>query len=173
LLPYLPLAAWRFSLIVDPAPGEGELLVHNTLMSVEPYMRGRMNDAKSYVPPFGIGEPLARPYSSLLEQHFYVLLREGVVDGLVTGLTRTYPEAIRPALEIVRTQEGRRASGTYIVAFKGGLKLFADCTVNADPTAEELADIAVSTAELARAFELTPRIASAIADALQGRTTPP
>src|SRR6267378_4161156 len=88
-----------------------------------------------------------------------MMVREGLVDGLVTGLTRTYPEAIRPALEIVRTQQGRRASGTYIVAFKESLKLFADCTVNADPTAEELADIAISTAELARAFELTPRIA--------------
>src|SRR5256885_4298667 len=88
-----------------------------------------------------------------------MMLREGAVDGVVTGLTRTYPEAIRPALEIVRTQQGRRASGTYIVAFKESLKLFADCTVNAEPTAEELADIAISTAELARAFELTPRIA--------------
>jgi len=88
-----------------------------------------------------------------------MMLREGAVDGLVTGLTRTYPEAIRPSLEIVRTQEGRRASGTYIVAFKESLKLFADCTVNAEPSSEELADIAVSTAELARAFELTPRIA--------------
>ena len=88
-----------------------------------------------------------------------MILKEGLVDGLVTGLTRTYPEAIRPSLEIVRTQQGRRASGTYIVAFKESLKLFADCTVNADPTAEELADIAISTAELARAFELKPRIA--------------
>src|SRR5256886_2205986 len=88
-----------------------------------------------------------------------MMLLEGAVDGLVTGLTRTYPEAIRPSLEIVRTQQGRRASGTYIVAFKESLKLFADCTVNADPTSEELADIAISTAELARAFELSPRIA--------------
>ena len=88
-----------------------------------------------------------------------MMLREGVVEGLVTGLTRTYPEAIRPSLEIIRTQEGRRASGTYIVAFKESLLLFADCTVNADPSSEELADIAISTAELARAFELTPRIA--------------
>ena len=39
-------------------PGDGQLLVKNLLMSVEPYMRGRMNDAKSYVPPFGVGEPL-------------------------------------------------------------------------------------------------------------------
>jgi malate dehydrogenase (oxaloacetate-decarboxylating)(NADP+) len=88
-----------------------------------------------------------------------LMLREGFVDGLVTGLTRTYPEAIRPSLEILRTQEGRRASGTYIVAFKESLKLFADCTVNADPNSEELADIAISTAELAKAFEIHPRIA--------------
>ena len=40
-------------------PGDGELLVQNTMMSVEPYMRGRMNDAKSYVPPFALGEPLS------------------------------------------------------------------------------------------------------------------
>ena len=40
-------------------PGEGEVLVRNTMMSVEPYMRGRMNDAKSYVPPFVVGEPLS------------------------------------------------------------------------------------------------------------------
>ncbi|MEA2787189.1 MAG: hypothetical protein QOF71_3293 [Candidatus Eremiobacteraeota bacterium] len=40
-------------------PGDGELLVQNSMMSVEPYMRGRMNDAKSYVPPFAIGEPLS------------------------------------------------------------------------------------------------------------------
>jgi NADPH-dependent curcumin reductase CurA len=40
-------------------PGDGELLVRNTIMSVEPYMRGRMNDAKSYVPPFALGEPLS------------------------------------------------------------------------------------------------------------------
>ena len=41
------------------APQDGEVLVHNTLMSVEPYMRGRMNDVRSYVPPFALGEPLS------------------------------------------------------------------------------------------------------------------
>jgi len=88
-----------------------------------------------------------------------LMLADGSVDGIVTGVTRTYPEAIRPALEIIRTQGERRASGTYILAFRDSIKLLADCTVNADPTAEELADIAISTAELAQAFELTPRIA--------------
>src|SRR5438270_735038 len=88
-----------------------------------------------------------------------MMLHEGAVDGVVTGLTRSYPEAIRPALQIVRTMPRRFAAGTYILAFKHGLKLFADCTVIADPTAEQLADIAISTPELARDFELTPRVA--------------
>jgi malate dehydrogenase (oxaloacetate-decarboxylating)(NADP+) len=107
------------------------------------------------------GVSMAEAYYRMRQRNTYaaMLLREGVVDGLVTGLTRTYPEAIRPSLEVIRAQEGRRASGTYILAFKEGLKLLADCTVNADPSAEELADIAISTAELARAFELVPRIA--------------
>jgi len=88
-----------------------------------------------------------------------LMLRDDSVDGIVTGLTRTYPEAIRPSLEIIRTQGERRASGTYILAFRDGIKLLADCTVNAEPSSEELADIAISTAELAKAFELIPRIA--------------
>src|SRR5713226_3021483 len=88
-----------------------------------------------------------------------MMLHEGAVDGVVTGLTRSYPEAIRPALQIVRTMPGRFAAGTYILAFKHGLKLFADCTVIGDPTAEQLSDIAISTAELAREFELVPRVA--------------
>ncbi|PRY46488.1 NADP-dependent oxidoreductase [Umezawaea tangerina] len=44
--------------VAVPEPGDGEILVRNLLMSVDPYMRGRMNDAKSYVPPFQVGEPL-------------------------------------------------------------------------------------------------------------------
>ena len=88
-----------------------------------------------------------------------MLLREGKVDGLVAGISRTYPEAIRPSLEVIRTQPGKRAAGTYILAFKQDIKLLADCTVNVAPSAEELADIAIATAELALAFDLTPRIA--------------
>jgi NADPH-dependent curcumin reductase CurA len=52
-------ANFAFATVDVGPPGEGEVLVKNTLMSVEPYMRGRMNDAKSYVPPFVVGEPLS------------------------------------------------------------------------------------------------------------------
>jgi NADPH-dependent curcumin reductase CurA len=51
-------ANFAFETVDVGPPGDGEVLVKNTIMSVEPYMRGRMNDAKSYVPPFAVGEPL-------------------------------------------------------------------------------------------------------------------
>ncbi|MGC3997098.1 MAG: NADP-dependent malic enzyme [Anaeromyxobacter sp.] len=88
-----------------------------------------------------------------------LMLETGAVDGLVSGLTTSYGEAIRAPLEVIRTRPGRRAAGVHIVVTKNDFKFFADCTVNIDPTAEELADIAVETAALARSFEVTPRIA--------------
>jgi len=77
----------------------------------------------------------------------------------VTGLTTSYPDAIRPPLEVIHTREGRRAAGVYIVVTKNDFSFFADCTVNVDPTAQELAEIALNTADLARYFDVTPRVA--------------
>jgi malate dehydrogenase (oxaloacetate-decarboxylating)(NADP+) len=88
-----------------------------------------------------------------------VMLKDGAVDGLVTGLTTTYGDALRPALEVVKTRTGRRAGGVYIVVTKHDFKFFADCTVMIDPTADELAEIAITTSDLARYFEVTPRVA--------------
>jgi malate dehydrogenase (oxaloacetate-decarboxylating)(NADP+) len=88
-----------------------------------------------------------------------VMLEMGIVDGMVTGLTTSYPDAIRAPLEVIKTRTGRRAGGVYIVVTKHDFKFFADCTVTIDPTAEELAEIAIQTADLARYFELTPRVA--------------
>jgi malate dehydrogenase (oxaloacetate-decarboxylating)(NADP+) len=88
-----------------------------------------------------------------------VMVKEGAVDGLVTGLTTGYAEAIRAPLEIIKTRTGRRAGGVYIVVTKNDFKFFADCTVTIDPTADELAEIAITTSDLARYFEVTPRVA--------------
>ncbi|GAC1416116.1 MAG: NADP-dependent oxidoreductase [Candidatus Velthaea sp.] len=59
---------FRLAEVDVPAPGAGEVLVRNTFMSVDPYMRGRMNDAKSYVPPFQIGKPLDGGAVGIVEQ---------------------------------------------------------------------------------------------------------
>jgi malate dehydrogenase (oxaloacetate-decarboxylating)(NADP+) len=88
-----------------------------------------------------------------------VMLELGEVDGLVTGLTTSYAEAIRPSLEVIRAAPGRRAAGVQIVVTKNDFKFFADCTLAIDPTAAQVAEIAIQTAELARYFEVVPRIA--------------
>ncbi len=106
---------------------------------------------------------LMRDAERLLRSRNYfaaMMLRAGAVDGVVTGLTQHYKDAIRPYLEVIRTREGiTRAAGCYIMVFKHNLKLLADTTVIPDPTAEELADIAIHTAELARYFDVEPCIA--------------
>jgi malate dehydrogenase (oxaloacetate-decarboxylating)(NADP+) len=88
-----------------------------------------------------------------------LMLEQGAVDGLVTGLTTGYADAVRPALEVIHTRAGKRAAGVYIVVTKNDFKFFADCTVNIDPTAEEMAEIALTTADLARYFDVTPHVA--------------
>jgi malate dehydrogenase (oxaloacetate-decarboxylating)(NADP+) len=88
-----------------------------------------------------------------------VMLEQGDVDGMVTGLGAGYAYSVRPALEVIHTRPGHRAAGVYLIATKSESYFMADCTVNVDPSAEELADIAIATADLARAFDVEPRVA--------------
>ncbi|MBI2565542.1 MAG: NADP-dependent malic enzyme [Candidatus Schekmanbacteria bacterium] len=88
-----------------------------------------------------------------------LMVETGDADGMVTGLTTGYADAIRPPLEVVRTRPGKIAAGVYIVVTKNDFKFFADTTVNIDPSAEALAEIAIATADLARYFDVTPRVA--------------
>ncbi|MGA8892063.1 MAG: NADP-dependent malic enzyme [Anaeromyxobacteraceae bacterium] len=88
-----------------------------------------------------------------------VMVERGDADGMVTGLTVGYPDGIRAPLEVIGTRAGRRAAGVYIVVTKDDFKFFADTTVNIDPNPQELAEIAVTTADLARYFDVTPRVA--------------
>jgi len=88
-----------------------------------------------------------------------LMLEAGAVDGLVGGLAMGYAAAVRPALEIIQTRPGHRAAGVYIVVTKAGFSFFADCTVNVDPSSQELCDIALATCDLARSFDVVPRVA--------------
>ncbi|HPQ71606.1 MAG TPA: NADP-dependent malic enzyme [bacterium] len=89
-----------------------------------------------------------------------LMLRLGEVDGMVYGEQRNYPEAIRPALQVLGRLPGVEVvAGAYMMLFKDRVLFFADCTVNIDPTAQQLAQIAVMTADLAAFFGLTPRLA--------------
>jgi len=89
-----------------------------------------------------------------------MMVRRGDAAGLVAGLTTTYPDTIRPALEILGIRpDVRRATGMYMMLLKNDVKFFADATMNIDPDAETLADIAIQVADAVRGFEITPHIA--------------
>lgn len=93
--------------------------------------------------------------------HFGCMMVEtGDADAMLSGLTKNYAEAIRPALQIIGTEEGvKKIAGMYLLLTKRGPIFLADTTVNFNPNAEELADIAMMVAKEVRNFNITPRIA--------------
>jgi malate dehydrogenase (oxaloacetate-decarboxylating)(NADP+) len=81
-------------------------------------------------------------------------------DGMISGLTAHYPDALRPPLQIIRAApDTHTAAGVYLVTTRHHVLFFADTTVNIDPSPETLAEIAILTARLAKSFEIEPRIA--------------
>ena len=90
-----------------------------------------------------------------------LMVHLGDADALVSGVTQHYPDTLRPALQIIRVREDvHRVSGLYVILTrKGDLLFLADCSVNIDPKAEELADIALGAAEVARRFQVEPKVA--------------
>jgi malate dehydrogenase (oxaloacetate-decarboxylating)(NADP+) len=90
-----------------------------------------------------------------------MMVHMGDADGLVSGLNRSYPDTLRPALQVIRLREGvSRVAGLYCVIVQERVLFFADATVNIDPTAEELGEIAVAAARIARSyFDIEPRVA--------------
>jgi len=89
-----------------------------------------------------------------------MMVKMGDADAFISGLTYEYPDVIRPALRIHHTREGAsRAAGVYIMIVDDRVYLFTDATVNIDPSAEDLAEIACLAANFAKTIELEPRVA--------------
>ena len=88
-----------------------------------------------------------------------MMVHSGDADAMVAGLTQHYPDTIRPALQVIRVKTGAQIAGVYMMVLKNDIKFFADTTVIIEPTSEELADIAIQTAEVAKRFNVEPRIA--------------
>ena len=84
----------------------------------------------------------------------------GDADAMISGLTKNYPDTIKPALQTIGTEKGvKKIAGMYLMLTKKGPLFLADTTVNFNPTAEELADITLMAAQEVRHFNITPRIA--------------
>lgn len=100
--------------------------------------------------------------SLMAHRNYYapMMLETGMADAMVSGLTRNYPETIRPALQVIGKEDGARiVSGMYVVNTKEGPVFFADCTVNKNPTVENLVDITLQTCRMVKEFKIKPRVA--------------
>ena len=89
-----------------------------------------------------------------------MMVRQGDADALVCGISQHYPDTLRPALQIIQTREDcNRVVGLFMMVLKDRTYFFADTTVNIEPSAPDLAEIAILTAEVARRFNVEPRVA--------------
>ena len=90
-----------------------------------------------------------------------LMVREGAADAVIGGLSSHYPETIRPALQVLQVEEGRSiVSSVYLVVVRGRPFFFTDCAVNIEPTAEQLAEIALAATTTAEEdFSRSPRVA--------------
>ncbi len=152
-------------------PEERVTILHNETSELfEPYAR-RLHEMRRRD---GCTLSDARKQMRLRNYFGCMMVELGDADGLISGLTRSYPETIRPALQIIDTRPGvKRVSGAYILILepppplaRGAapgpaerLFFFADTTVNIDPSPEELAEITTLTVEFVRRFGIEPRVA--------------
>jgi malate dehydrogenase (oxaloacetate-decarboxylating)(NADP+) len=108
------------------------------------------------------GISLREARARVLDPMYYglLMLRSGRADALVAGEDMYYPDAIRPALEVIGAEPGRKhVSGIYMMIFRQQTFFFSDCTVNIDPDAETLAEIASATASFVWRLGVEPRVA--------------
>ncbi len=108
----------------------------------------------------GVTQTIARNHVRRPIDFGMMMVHAGDADGLVSGLTQHYPETMRPALQIIRPKPGTlTVAGLYMLIFKNDVRFITDATVNFEPTAEQLADIAILAAEKVRSVDIEPRIA--------------
>lgn len=108
------------------------------------------------------GVTLEQAKETMLDSSYFgtMLVQLGIADGMVSGAMNTTAHTIRPAFEFVKTKEGvSSVSSVFLMALKDRVVVYGDCAVIPEPTEEQLADIAISSAETAKAFGIEPRVA--------------
>ena len=96
------------------------------------------------------------------ERNYYAaaMVETGMADVMISGLTRSYKESIRPALKVIGIEESvNKIAGMYILISKDGPIFFADTTININPSAEEIVDITLLVAKTVKEYNIKPKIA--------------
>nr|WEZ00189.1 phosphate acetyltransferase [Bacillus subtilis] len=99
---------------------------------------------------------------ALLDENYFgtMLVYKGLADGLVSGAAHSTADTVRPALQIIKTKEGvKKTSGVFIMARGEEQYVFADCAINIAPDSQDLAEIAIESANTAKMFDIESRVA--------------
>jgi malate dehydrogenase (oxaloacetate-decarboxylating)(NADP+) len=125
-----------------------------------PHLEAYTRDLADWAARKGYTPQKAAHHARLPLHHGILMLRAGHADGMVAGGDRPYVDTIRLLLPLVELRPGvRRAAGMHVLLAEGKVYIFADTTVNVEPDAEGLVEITLLAAEIARYFNLEPRVA--------------
>lgn len=168
-------ARLKFEGLIDPIIlGEPDA-VHNLLVSfgftdpgitvLDPNNYDGFEEMKTTFVELRKGKATLEDADKLLRDVNYfgvMLVQLGLADGMVSGAIHSTADTVRPALQIIKTKPGiSRTSGVFLMNRENTNEryIFADCAINIDPNAQELAEIAVNTAETAAIFDIDPKVA--------------
>ncbi|WP_335965830.1 phosphate acetyltransferase [Galbibacter sp. PAP.153] len=150
--------------ILDKINNLGIVLDVEKLHIVNPTESEHFND---YVTTFyelrkhkNVNLDIARDWMSDVSYFGTMMIYKGHADGMVSGAVHTTQHTIRPALQFIKTKPGVSVvSSIFFMCLEDRVSIFGDCAINPNPTAEELAEIAISSAESSSAFGIEPKIA--------------
>ncbi|MCV9386937.1 phosphate acetyltransferase [Reichenbachiella ulvae] len=134
--------------------------VHVMAPASSPNFKKYVNQLFEYRKAKGITMEIAEDLMNDVSYFGTMMVQMGDADGMVSGAVNTTQHTIRPALQFVKTKPGIKVvSSVFFMCLEHRVLVYGDCAVNPNPTAEQLAEIAVSSAETAKAFGVEPRVA--------------